>query len=210
MDVAPKCFAGADIDSSREALLKLAAEGDVPTQRIAAVCLGRLTMGTEDTNVIQFLKDLCNEKGKPVQSAALKGLAMAAKSTCDEDLRVLCLDHARHPETAAAAIGALGMGFLGSGRSDVFADLAAVEQHHRGLPVRGRRHCKPLSACYPAVGKVYLGTGSEEPLEFLLDVLSRPGSPRASTYHWEAARALVMIEFPESVLGTSFLELYES
>jgi hypothetical protein len=162
--------------------------------------MGQLTMGAEDDKTIQFLKGLCQSKSRAVQSAALKGLGMAAKSTCDEEIRRLCLDAVSDPETNVAAIGALGMVFLGSGRSDLSDDLCTIEQHIRSIPVRGRRHCKSLAACYPAVGMVYLGTGSEDPLEFLLDAISRPSVSRWNEYRWAAAKALVMIEFPESAI----------
>jgi len=202
---APKCFADAGMEPNREALIGLAADGDVPTQRIAAVCLGRLTMGTEDAETARLLKDLCRAKSSAVQASALKGLGMTAKSSCDEELRDLCLDRARNPETSVAAIDALGMAFLGSGRPDIFDSLSMAEQRYRRLPIRGSRHSKPLAACYGAIGMVYLGTGADDALEFLLDALARPGTPRYDEYHWAAARALVMIEFPESVLGHEFL-----
>jgi len=205
MYAAPRCFVGADVESNREALIKLAIDGDVPIQRLAAVCLGRLAMGIEDTKPIRFLKDLCNEKNKAVQAAALKGLGLAAKSTCDREVHRLCLDRAMHPETAVASIGAIGLTFLGSGQSDIFDNLSEIEQRYRSLPVRGRRHCKAMAACYPSIGMLYLGTGSEAPLELLLDALSRPGAIRAGEYHWAAAKAIVMVEFPESVLGYDYI-----
>jgi len=200
MSNAPKCFVDADIEPKRGQLMALAARGDLPAQRIAAICLGHLPMGIEDPEIMKLLKDLCGKKNKAVQAAGLKGLGMAAKSTCDEQIRSTCLTKTRDPETIAPALGALGMVFLGSGRSDVFAGLAEIERRLRSQSVRGHRHCKPLAACYPAVGMLYMGTGSEEPLEFLLDAISRPAfGSRYAAYRKAAARALVMIEFPESV-----------
>jgi len=52
---------------------------------------------------------------------------------------------------------------------------------------------------------LYLGTGSEEPVEFLLDVLARPRACRMDEYRWAAARALVMIEFSEATLGWPYI-----
>jgi len=205
MYAAPKCFVGADIPSNREALIELAGGGDVTTQRIAALCLGRLTMGADDEETIRFLKSLCNENSKAVQAAALKGLGLAAKSTCDEEILRLCLDRVYHPETAVAAIGTIGLTHLGSGQLNIFQSLSDIEQHYRSIPVHSRRYCKPLAACYPAIGLLYLGTGSEVPLQLLLDTLSRPGVARAGEYHWSAAKAIVMIEFPESVLGQDYI-----
>jgi hypothetical protein len=52
---------------------------------------------------------------------------------------------------------------------------------------------------------VYLGTGSEEPVEFLLDVVARPRGHRMDEYQWAAARALVMVEFSEARLGWPYI-----
>jgi len=201
MSSASKCFAGADQEENRAPLVELARNGDVQAQRIAAVCLGRLMMGSEDEETIGVLRELCDTKNKAVQSATLTGLGMAARSTCDEELRKLCLERSLEGETTTAAIRALGMVFLGSGRSDVFKDIQDKAEFYRNRPVRGKKHCKPLAACYWATGLNYLGTGSMEPLEFLLDVLSLPQVPRTSEYRLAAAKALVMTEFPESKLG---------
>ena len=132
-------------------------------------------------------------------------MGMAARSTCDEDVRRLCLDRAKDDETAPAAIHALGMVFLGSGRTEVFADIRRLAEHHRARPVRSRKYSKPLAACYLAAGLLYLGTGSEEPVQFLLDVLALPRRGRHGEYHWCAARALVMVEFSEATLGRRYL-----
>jgi len=202
---APGCFAGADPEENRAPLIELAKNGDVQEQRIAAVCLGRLMMGAEDGEAINVLRELCGAKNKAVQSAALTGLGMAARSTCDEELRKLCLERSQERETSTAAIRTLGMVFLGSGRSDVFRDFQNKVEVYRNRPVRGKRYCKPLAACYWATGLNYLGTGSMEPLEFLLDVLSLPRVPQTSAYQWAAAKALVMTEFSEAKLGWMFI-----
>jgi len=204
---APECFAGADADANQAALIELAREGDLQEQRIAAVCLGRLVMGADDRQSIDLLRELCDARSKAVQSAALTGLGMAARSTCDEQLRQICLERALDDETAAAAIRALGMVFLGSGRADVFEDIRAKTDLYRTRPVRSKKYCKPLAACYYAAGLLYLGTGSTEPLEFLLDVLAAPRAHRMDEYHWVAARALVMIEFSEATLGWDYILL---
>jgi len=88
--------------------------------------------------------------------------------------------------------------YMGSGRADVLADLATLARNLEALPVRGRKHCKPLAACYWAAGLLYLGTGSEEPLGLLCDVLARPKRAPMDEYHWVAGKALVMVEFSES------------
>ena len=205
LHAAPGCFAGADPDANRTPLDDLMRNGDVPAQRIAAVCLGRMAMDVGDEESIGALRELCGARNKAVQAAALFGLGMAAKSTCDEELRKLCLDRASNGETASAAIQALGMIFLGSGRSDVFSDIRITAESYRVRPVRGKRHCKPLAACYEAAGLLYLGTGSTEAVAFLLDVLALPKTRRMDEYRWCAARALVMTEFSESALGTDYV-----
>jgi hypothetical protein len=198
MSSGQKCFAGADPEKNRTPLMEMARNGDMQEQRIAAVCLGAMMMGAEDDEIIGVLRELCDAKSKAVQTAALSGLGTAAHSTCDEELRKLCLSRSAGGETAPAAILALGMIFLGSGRSDVFENIRAIAESHRRRPVRGKRYCKPLATCYWATGLVYLGTGSMEPIEFLLDILALPRVPRNHQYQWLAAKALVMIEFPKS------------
>jgi hypothetical protein len=204
---APDCFAEADIETNRPPLLELIRDGDVPAQRIAAVCLGRLTMGIEDEGAIAALRGLCRAGNLAVQAAALRGLGMAARSTCDDQARQLCLERADNEETAPAALWALGMVFLSSGRRDVADEVRRMAEAFRARPAR-RRHCRPLAQCYGTVGRVYLGTGSAEPVEFLLDVLAMPRDRRAhNEYQWQAARALMMVEFPESKLGWPYISL---
>jgi hypothetical protein len=204
---APRCFAGADIEANRGPLLELMETGDVPAQRIASVCLGRLVMGVGDRPSIEALRRLCGAPSRAVQAAALAGLGLAARSTCDDELRNLCLERAESDETAPAAVRALGMIFLGSGRGEVFADLRGLAASYQARPVRGKRYSKPLAACYAATGLLYLGTGSMEPVQSLLDVLARPRTSRMHEYQWVTARALVMIEFPESALGDEYILL---
>jgi hypothetical protein len=171
------------------------------------VCLGRLTMGIEDEGAIAALRGLCRAGNLAVQAAALRGLGMAARSTCDDQARQLCLERADNEETAPAALWALGMVFLSSGRRDVADEVRRMAEAFRARPAR-RRHCRPLAQCYGTVGRVYLGTGSAEPVEFLLDVLAMPRDRRAhNEYQWQAARALMMVEFPESKLGWPYISL---
>jgi len=204
LSLAQFCFVGPDPDVHREPLMKLAQNGDVPEQRIASLCLGRLMMGLENSETIGLLTELCNARNKSVQAAALTGLGMAARSTCDEELLKLCLEKALVDETATAGIRAMGMLFLGSGREDVFSEIRGKAELYRRRPVRGRKYCKPLSACYWATGLVYLGTGSMQPVDFLIDVLAQPKVPRMSQYQWAASKALVMIEFSEGTLAQAF------
>jgi hypothetical protein len=198
---AQQCFVGAAAEGNRAPLIDLATTGDVPTQRIAALCLGRLRMGADDREAVTVLADLCDARSRAVQTAALGGLGMAARSTCDKSLRGLCLRKVSDPETAVAAILALGMIYLGAGRTELLADLEGLVRELEARPVRGKRHCKPLAACYRAIGLVYVGTGSTEPLDLLCDVLSRPSRAHRDEYHWAAAKALVMIEFSETLIA---------
>ncbi len=135
---APACFAGAGTEDNRAPLIELARSGDVQAQRIAAVCLGRMAMDSEDGGSTDALRVLCDARHKGVQAAALTGLGMAARSACDEDLRQLCLDRAGEFETAQPAVWALGMVFLGSGRADVFKDIRTAAGNYRARPVRGK------------------------------------------------------------------------
>jgi hypothetical protein len=204
LNCAQYCFAGADPQVNREPLFELVQNGDMWERRIAAVCLGRMMMGREDAETISLLVDLCDAKNSSVRCAALIGLGMAARSTCDEKLWQLCLKHALDYETARDAIRTLGMIFMGSGRSDVFQQIRDGADVYRRRPVKGRRYCKPLTTCYWATGLLYLGTGSTEPVEFLLDVLALPQVPRTQQYQWSAAKALVMIEFSEPAIARAF------
>jgi hypothetical protein len=206
LHTAQACFIGADPGVHQVPLMALARDGDIPAQRIAAVCLGRLMLGAEDEEAIGLLRELCDSRNRAVQTVALMGLGMAARSSCDESLRRLCLERAGVDETAAAALDCLGMVFLGSGRADVFEDLRAKADFFRARPVRGKRHNRPLAMCYRATGLLYLGTGSLEPVAFLLDVLALPRVSRMLEYHWRAARALVMIEFSAAALGWQFID----
>lgn len=200
LGAAPQCFAGADPQENRGPLVELARRGDLAAQRVAAVCLGRLVMGAEDEEAVTLLRELCGARSPAVQASALTGVGMAARSSGRDELRQTALDHAGRSGTSAPAIRSLGMVFLGSGRPGVFGDLRGLTELYRAHPVRGKRHSRPLAACYWATGLLYLGTGSTEPLEFLLDVLAPPRVPCKDEYRWAAAKALVMIEFPETAL----------
>lgn len=201
---APELFVGAPLEANRGALIELLRTGDVPAQRIAAVCLGRLVLGAEDGAALEALRELCDARNKGVQAAALTGLGMAAVSSCDEGLRQLQRERWDDPETAVAAMRSMGMVFLGSGRADVLEEIRERAQQLRTAPVTSRPHSKPLATCYRAAGLVYLGTGTQEPVEFLLDVLALP-ERRADEYRWAAARGLVMTEFPQSALGWPYI-----
>lgn len=201
---AQEFFAGADVERNRGPLIELARTGDIHGQRVAAVCLGRLVIGLEDAETIGVLRQLCEARSKAVQSSALVGLGMAAKSTCDENLRRLCLERSGDRETAVAALRGLGMVFLGSGRGELFQEVRREADRRRAEPVRNRHHSRPLYACYETTGRIYLGTGSTEPLEFLLDVLALPHNRQMGAYQLAAAKALNMIEFPESALDPAY------
>lgn len=196
----PECFAGADVQANREPLLGLARTGDMQAQRIAAVCLGRLAEGADDAQSIEMLGSLCGARSMAVRATALLGLGLATKSSCEASLRELCLGQMENEETAVSAIRALGLIYLGSGNNQILDDLRRLVETYAGRPVRTRKYSRPLAACYQAIGTLYLGTGSTEPLEILLDALSRPARQPYDEYHKVAARALVMIEFPEASL----------
>lgn len=208
----PRCFLDVSEQDCVPYLKELARGGDVPSQRVAAVCLGRRMLRTDDEDTIGLLTDLCGANNRSVRASALRGLATAARSSCDERLRALCLEQAADPETAREAILTLGAVFLASGRRDVFDDIQGLVVGLRSQPEHGNRHNKPLSTCYAATGLVYLGTGATDPIEFLLDGIARPKASR-SRLRWygnpwgigSAARALVLIDFPESVIG-DFIE----
>lgn len=202
---APECFAGADPEANFAPLAELAASGDVPAQRIAAVCLGRLMFGGEDAGTIGLLREVADAKSPAVRAAALTGLGLAARSSCDGELHRLCIDRERHPETATEAIRALGMLSLGSGRREVFEDILGLASEYAHRPIASRKYSRPLAACYRAIGLLYLGTGSLEPVEFLLEVLARPRAGWSDEYRWVAARALTMIEFSEAALGWPYI-----
>ena len=199
LEMAPVCFSGADVESNRKQLTDLARSSKLHEQRIAAVCLGRLVMGAEDGESIDLLKELTDSRNKALRAAALKGLGMAARYTCDEELRMTCLRQAGDDETARAALGALGMIFQASGRFDIFDDIRGKAEAYRRRPVQGRRQYRPLVQAYLSAGLVYQGTGSTEPVDFLLDAL-RPSPVQWCSYRAAAGKALVMIEFPERTL----------
>jgi len=197
---APACFAGAESQDHRGPLLELLRTGDVPAQRVAAVCLGSLLDGSEDEAAAAALKELCGARNRAVAAGAVRGLGMVARSTCDEELRALCLDLAGDPQTAAPAVEGLGMVFQGSGRSDILADIRERAEAYRHSRVPGKKHSRPLAACFYAAGLVYQGTGSMEPVDFLVDALALSRT-RYCAYRWSAGRALVMIEFPATTIA---------
>lgn len=203
MAEAPKCFADAGVAANRDTLLKHLREGDVPTQRIGAQCLGRLLEGSEDEEATALLTNLTRARNRSVAAAAVAALGRTARSACDESLRGVCLELAAEGETATAGINALGMIFQGSGRADVLADLRDCAEAYRHRPERGRKHCRPLAGCYHAVGLVYQGTGSMEPVDFLLDALA-PMPVTCCAYRSRAGHALVMIEFPKKTVARAF------
>jgi HEAT repeat protein len=193
------CFAGADVTAAREPLLKLARTGDVDAQRLAAVCLGRLVDGAGDDGAVKALTELTRARHGAVRSAALEGLGRAARSSGDEQLRAICLELADKGETARAAVGALGRMWQGSGRFDVFDDLRAKARAYRNRPNPSRHRYRPLVECYRAAGLLYQGTGSMEPVDFLLEALA-PSPVQWCPYRWAAGRALVLIEFSQRSL----------
>ena len=131
-----------------------------------------------------------------VAAAAIVGAGCVARGTCDESLRALCLDLARREPTARAAVEALGLVFQCSGRKEVLADLRELAEAYRSRPAKSRHQYRPLTECYLSAGRVYMGTGSMEPVDFLLDVLAARPIIKWCNYRWAAGRALVMTEFP--------------
>jgi len=200
MSDAQGLFVGADLAANRQLLLDLVSGGDIPVQRLAAVCLGRLAMGASDEAAIGALHGLTSARNGAVRAAALAGLGMAARSTCDETVMHTCLSLADDAETAGAAIGALGMVFLGSAHEGAFSALRALADEYVHRPAPGRRSSRPLTAIYWATGLVFLGTGSSEPLDWLLGAL-------AGRHRWPASAALVMVEHPETALRRAWRDL---
>ena len=200
MSEAPGCFAEADTETNAPALLELLRTGDVAAQRIAAACLGTLLAGSRDDSAVSVLRDLCSARNKAVAAGAIEALGKVTRSTCGQDMRARCLKMAQDPETARAAIRALGLVFQGSGRSDILTDIRERAEAYRHRRQRGRRRYRPLVACYRAIGDVYHGTGSMEPVDFLLDGLAMSRS-RHCLYRWAIGRSLVMIEFPPGTIA---------
>ena len=196
---AQKCFHQADADANRAPLVELLKTGDVSTQRVAAVCLGRLLIGSGDEEAAALLIDLTRARNAAVRAGAVRGLGMLAQSTLAKAAGERCLQMADDEETAAAAIGAFGRIYLGSGQADVFAHLRDRAQAYRHRPTIGRHRYLPLQACYESTGRLYLGTGATDPVDFLLDPIVQS---RAAwdNYRWAAGRSLVMIEFPASTM----------
>ena len=200
---APACVVGSDREADREGLIEMARSDRLQEQRLAAICLGRLTMGSEDEDAVALLKDLADSGSPALRSAALVGLGMAARHTCDEALRQLCLQASTVEETARAAIRALGMVYQASGSFEIFDDIRARAEEFRARPIKGRKQYRPLAQAYMSAGLVYQGTGSSDPFDFLLDAL-RPTPQPWSLYAWAAGQALIWIEFPERTLNRAF------
>jgi hypothetical protein len=203
----PPCFDGADTDANLNALLELlGTDADVQVQRIGALCLGHLMYGTEDVRAAECLKELCRARSGSVRAAAIEAFGLVLRSSCDEEGRAMSLTMAKEPETARAAVRALGHLFHGSGRYDVFDDLRRMAAVFREESRGRRHHSRPLRECYEAVGLVYQGTGSVEPVDFLLDAVVI--SPvQWCPYRWAAGRALIRTEFSETALARTRIDI---
>ena len=91
--------------------------------------------------------------------------------------------------------------FRGSGNTEVF-DIIHITAKSYKQRSKGRKHYKPLVECYKAVGLVYQGTGSMEPIDFLTDAVVT--SPiQWCPNRWAAGKALVMIEASERAFQVS-------
>ncbi len=196
---APQCFAGAEIPANRAPLLQLLTDGDATAQRIAAICLGTLMEGTEDDEAVKLLTGCTEARDKSVAAAAVAALGRVLRSSCDEAAHERAMAMSEHPETARAAIEGIGWLHLGSGQREVLSNLRDRATAFRNRTRRGRAHFGPLRECFLAVGRLYHGTGSMEPVDFLLDALSLSRS-RYCVYRGAAGRALVMIEFPPATI----------
>lgn len=203
LKLAPNCFAGADRGDNLEPLLALAQSHDLQEQRIGCTFLGTLMRGSDDEQTMAALLNAVGARSAPVRSAALDGLGLVATSTCDESLGKLCLANAAHNETAGAALAALGRIFLGSGRSDVFEEIRSMADEYEGRSKRSGPRYRPLVECYRAAGRVYQGTGSTEPADFLLSVLV-PSPIQWCPYRSAAGQALMSVEFSERTLTRAF------
>jgi len=191
---AQNLFLGADYPSNKKGLMDLLENGDVPTQRVAAGCIGRLAVDSDDTEVVDRLVTLAGSRNGAVKSSALFGLGLASYSSCDERLAKICYDATSDDQTSKAAYWAIGRLFSGSGRADVFERLSDRSRKMREKPIR-RSASRPLASCYRAMGAVYKGTGSAEPFTLLMDVLSLPKHQGYDVYRRASAQALVDVEF---------------
>jgi hypothetical protein len=194
---APNCFVGADYDTNKPELIELIDGGDVPTQRVGAICLGRLAQDTGDQEVIDRLVTLTGSRNGAVRAAGLRAMGMVARSTCDERLTETCFDAIPKGECRRAAYEAIGDLYAGSGRSDIFRRLSGEARSLKSMPAR-RVANKSLAACYRAVGAVYRGTGSSDPFIYLVEILSLPEKQGHDVYRRAAAQALVDVEFAEA------------
>ena len=199
LNAAQELFIGADVEKNKKPLTKMIKTGDIPAQRIAILCLAQMMKSTCDKDTVKLLKEMCKVKSRAVRSIALSGLGLVARSSCDESLKQICLEHIGIDETAKAGIHGLGLLFLGSGRDDVFEIILSIAERFRNRPAKVR-YSKPLAVCYWTAGLIYLGTGSRKPLDFLLDILNLPQMPHNFGYQWYASKALLMSEFPETAL----------
>ena len=195
-------FAGADADAGRPALEAWLASDDPMVQRIAAAALGHLLDGTADEAAIERLRALLMARNRAVAAAAIEALGRVGRSSCDAALRQADLDLTGDGETAVAAIAALGRLFEGSGDRAAFGDLRQTADACRMGRRPGRKHSRPLTACIRAVGAVFAGTGSMEPVDFLLDAINLSTAPW-NPYRWAAGRGLVMIEFPAATVAAA-------
>jgi hypothetical protein len=197
---AARCFTGSDISESRAHLLDLVRTGDVAEQRFSAICLGRLLFASEDPDAIKALLALCQSRNGAVRAAGMLGVAMVAKSTANQELGSICEKGMQTPETARAAVCGFGLLYQGSGRHRAFEALRTCADAYRNRPVQGRKHYRPLAESYGSVGRIYQGTGSPDPVDYLLDAVA-PSPVQWSLYRWAAARALLMVESPWSTLN---------
>jgi hypothetical protein len=183
---AHNCFIGPDYESNKSGLLGMINTGDVPVQRLAEVCLGRLAQDREDTEVVERLSKLLGSKNGGVKVASMAALGTAAQSSRDDRLAEICFGATTAHEISRAAFETIGNLYCGSGPSDVYACLLDLTRSIRRHPAK-RRANRTLTACYHAIGMVFRATGSLDPLPFLLDVVSLPRGQGYDVYRRAAA-----------------------
>ena len=201
LSAAQPMFAGADEAVERPPLLALLRDGDAGRQRVAALALGRLLMGDADAEVLAALADGCRSRSGAVRAAMLLGLGLAARSSRDGELLALARAHLGHPETAVAALRAIGLLALGTADPAATALVRGELARWRTAPRPGPAHLRPLAACHWALGLIHLGTGDPSPLDDLLPTLALPDTLANREYRRAAAKALALIEHSEARLS---------
>jgi HEAT repeat protein len=199
-------FDGVDEAAERGPLIELARQGATPQRRVAAICLGRMLLGSGDPEAVQVLRDGIGARDGAVRSAMLQGLGLAARSSREGELITLCAAHLRDGQTTVAALRAISLLALGTGDPAADALMRRELAWHRAQPRAGHAHSRALAACHWALGLVHLGTGSLEAIDPLIETLALPDTLANREYRRAAAKALALIEHGEPTLALGAVE----